>query len=490
MRSGFFQFIRYATLLLVCCANASARAQSVAEAEAALHSATDFFVNRVATEGGYLWRYSADLKKAEGEGAVDRQTVWIQPPGTPSVGMAFLEAYLLTEEPYLLDAACAAGTCLVNGQLHSGGWDYRIEFDPARRKRYAYRVDPPRPKARNVTTLDDNTTQAALRFLIRLDATLAMKDAKVHDAVRFALGKLLSAQYPNGAWPQRFDAPPKAAEHPVEKASYPDDWPRVWPAKKYKTYYTFNDNAIADTIDVMFIAGRVYNEPTYRAAAEKAGDFILLAQMPEPQPGWAQQYNERMQPAWARKFEPPAITGGEARGILQTLLRMYQETGQDKYLEPIPRALAYYRKSRLPGGGLARFYELQTNRPLYFTRAYELTYDDSDLPTHYGFKIGDWTDAVARQFEQVRSTPPKDDRPASSSPTGRPVVASPRLTKTLQQQAARAIASLDQRSAWVERGSLKYHGPDDNTDEIIDSRTFARNLLTLASFVAASRDRR
>ena len=47
-------------------------------------------------------------------------------------------------------------------------------------------------------------------------------------------------------------------------------------------------------------------------AAERAGGFSLLAQMPEPQPAWAQQYDARMQPAWARKFEPPAISSSRA----------------------------------------------------------------------------------------------------------------------------------------------------------------------------------
>ena len=53
-------------------------------------------------------------------------------------------------------------------------------------------------------------------------------------------------------------------------------------------------------------------------AARRGGDFILLAQMPEPQPAWAQQYNARMEPAWARRFEPASITGGESVGACRT----------------------------------------------------------------------------------------------------------------------------------------------------------------------------
>ena len=101
-------------------------------------------------------------------------------------------------------------------------------------------------------------------------------------------------------------------------------------------------------IDAMLEAARIYKEPRYLASAEKGGEFILLAQMPEPQPGWAQQYDRDMHPAWARRFEPPSITGGESQSVMRALMLLYRETGKRKYLEPLPRALAYYRRSVLP----------------------------------------------------------------------------------------------------------------------------------------------
>ena len=98
-----------------------------------------------------------------------------------------------------------------------------------------------------------------------------------------------------------------------------------------------------------------------------------------------------MEPAWARRFEPPAITGGESFGVMQILLELYLAYGEPRFLEPIPRALAWAKAAQLPDGRMARFYELQTNRPLYFTREYALTYSDADLPTHYAFKVGNRT---------------------------------------------------------------------------------------------------
>ena len=372
------------------------------DASQALRRAVAFFRENVSTEGGYVWQYSADLKKREGERKTGPTTIWVQPPGTPTVGLVMLEAYQATGDRYYLDGAKAAGDALVHGQLRSGGWAYRIEFSVKQRKRWAYRIEPAGLLKRNVSTLDDNTTQAALRLLMRLDEALRYKDSTIHEAAMFALDSLLKARHANGAWSQVYDKPPDPAEHPVKSASFPDDWPRDYPGHSYYwNNYTFNDNVLADMIDVMFLAARIYRDDRYRQSAKKAGGFILLAQLPEPQPAWAQQYNFQMQPSWARKFEPPAITGGESQGVLRTLLALYRQTGDRKYLEPAPRALAWFRRSRLPDGRLARFYEMRTNQPLYFTRKYELIYDDADPPNHYAFKVGDGTESIGRQFEKL-----------------------------------------------------------------------------------------
>ena len=175
---------------------------SPASAKAAMRKSVDFHRKNVSASGGYLWRFSPDLKMREGERKAGEETAWVQPPGTPTVGQAYLDAYRLCGERYLLDAAKETGYALVQGQLHSGGWDYRIEFNPKQRTKYNYRVNPVRENARNVTTLDDDNTQSALRFLMRLDQQLNFRDKKIHSCVEYALHKLLQAQYPNGAWPQ------------------------------------------------------------------------------------------------------------------------------------------------------------------------------------------------------------------------------------------------------------------------------------------------
>ena len=450
-----------------------------AAAARALRKGVDFFRQQVSANGGYLWRYSADLARREGEGKASATMAWVQPPGTPVVGAAFLNAYELTGDQYYLEVAGETAYALVNGQLRSGGWDYRIEFDPRQRRKYAYRVDAGSEDGRNATTFDDNTTQSALRYLMHIDKELDFQDKQIHEAVAYALASILKAQYPNGAWPQRYSEFPDAANYPVQQASYPDSWSRTWPKVDYRGYYTFNDNSMADVIAVMFEATEIYGDVKYRKAAEKAGDFIILAQMPQPQPGWAQQYDADMHPAWARRFEPPAITGGESRGVLRTLMFLYRQTGDKKYLEPIPRALEYYKQSELPGNRMARFYELKTNKPLYFTKKYELTYNDDDLPTHYGFITGVWVDGVEAEYRRVLRTDPNQLQPVKKKPNYR-------LTPAVAARAKAVVERMDKRGAWIEQGQLKYHGPDDSTRQIITTQAFVRNVGILSQFLAAS----
>jgi hypothetical protein len=436
-------------------------------ASSALRKAVEFFRGEVAVKGTYLWQYSEDLSKREGEGKATSTQGWVQSPGTPSVGLAFLKAFEATGDRFYLDAARETAHGLIQGQLRSGGWTYLIEFDPKAGKRFAYRGHGEAAKnPRNVTTLDDGTTQTVVRFLARFDRAAKGEDRKVHEALEYAIDSLLKAQYPNGAWPQGFDAEFKAENLKSKNASYPAAWPREWPgAGQYWRWYTLNDGALMSMIELMLERG----ETRCRAAAEKAGDFLLLAQMPEPQPGWAQQYDFEMHPTWARKFEPPSITGGESQGALRALLLLYRETGQDKYLEPLPRALAYLRRSRLADGKLARFYELRTNKPLYLTKEYELTYDDSDPPQHYGFKVADETEAIRREYEQLKT----DRKSVPSKP------------RNLEPQVKKIIASQDPSGAWVESGRLRHHGPNDRETKVIRTATFIRNIEVLSQYLTA-----
>ncbi len=78
----------------------------------------------------------------------------------------------------------------------------------------------PARKRRNISSLDDDQTQAALRFLMKLDQVLKFQDARLHEAVKLGLGAVMRNQFPNGAWSQGFDVP--NIDQPKDlKASYP-----------------------------------------------------------------------------------------------------------------------------------------------------------------------------------------------------------------------------------------------------------------------------
>ncbi|QDV43637.1 Pectic acid lyase [Stieleria neptunia] len=450
-----------------------AHADLTGEALAAAKKATSFLVEHVSTEGGYLWRYSADLKHREGEGVVKTSTVWVQPPGTPAVGQAFVKLYQATGDQQFLDAARAAAESLRRGQMRSGGWQAMVEFEPERRRRWAYRIDHAGSKAKDQSSLDDDKTQSALRFLIQLDQSLGFKDESIHEMTLYGLdGLLRRGQFTGGGFPQVWTAR-RDLDTPRLNANYPDSWPKTYPGhNEYWYRYTLNDHLARGVMKVLLLADQVYDDPRYRTSAIRLADSLLAAQMPAPQPAWAQQYNAQMQPIWARKFEPPAITTSESFSVIETLMMAYREFGDRKYIEPIPRALDYLESCHLPDGRVARFYELKTNRPLYFTLDYQLTYDDSNMPTHYGFQLQSKVPQLRKQYERIARLTPKQ---LAESAQKR------RQPKASVVQAI--IDRQDERGAWLSDEPMRYNrvaGPTIKMDVAVE------HLTTLADYLAAA----
>ena len=239
-----------------------------------------------------------------------------------------------------------------------------------------------------------------------MDQLHDFKRKDIHEAAQIGLEALIRAQFPNGGFPQGWDDVPSPRPNP-RKASYPEhDWRIEGRIKEYWDMYTLNDGLAGTVAATLIDADAIYKQPRYRASLARLGDFLVLAQMPQPQPAWAQQYSYEMQPIWARRFEPAAISGGESQDVLETLLLIYGHTGDNKCLAPIPPALQYLRRSLLPDRRLARFYELKTNASLYMVRRgkeYTLTYDDSSLPKHYGWKVVSRLDEIERTYNGLVS---------------------------------------------------------------------------------------
>lgn len=460
-------------------------------AREALDRAVTFYHDHCSKHGGYVWRTSLDLTLSEGEAETGPDTIWVQPPGTPAVGEAFLTAWHATGEHRYLDYAVEAAEALVQGQLQSGGWHYGVHFDAETRAEWGYRDNPDfrarrdRRNSTNITTLDDDTTPAALRFLAEVDRELNFEHAAIHEAVMFACDALLAAQHPNGGWSQNWSIYPEGTTeetHPVIAAGYPPEWSREW-LNDWTGEYYLNDNVAGRMIETWLLLYEVYDDRRYLDAARRTGDFLLLAQMPDPQPAWAQQYDEQMHPVWDRKFEPPAISGSESQMALESLIQLAEATLNDRYLEPVPRAIEYLRGSLLPDGRLARFYELETNRPLYFTTDYELVYHADDLPTHYAFIVSSRLDRIEREHDRIQYVIDAESADIAVVVPDEDEYSDEEITRLLRE-ANDVIAAMDERGAWVDDRSMR--GFDKASPEgVYQSETFIENVETLCRFLNA-----
>lgn len=475
-------------VLLVCCVPILASAQEkpiLERARKAMRKAGEYWATKVASYGGFVWEYSTDLTShRRGEsGDLPLSTNWVQPPGTPSVGMAFLKAYEATGEKLYLDAALNAGKCLVFGQLECGGWHYSIEHDPKQNKnRYWHLVRDMVPgveKLRNVATFDDDNTQSATRFLMELDKFV--DDPEIDAAIQRALQCFLNAQYRDGLWDGA--------------------WPQCYPPplKGYGRYPTFNDNTMNDCVRTMLAAYKQYGKSEYLESVKKCLEFYLRSQQPPPQAAWAQQYDENLKPAWARRFEPPAICGCESSGNMQLLMDMYIEFGDQRYLDAVGKAIEWYKRSRIGGteenGIWARFYELGTNKPLYFTRTYKLVYTDDDLPVHYSFKGNYGVNRCMRRYEEIKKYGRQYflDK-LSHSPTPEELAAK---AQSMTDKIQNIIAAQDDQGRWVQvvpkreqtrdkEGRIGYEVDEKTKIHMMYSQTFIANMQALASYISAA----
>lgn len=457
---------------------ASAQELTTETVTEAMREATRFYWEDVATHGGYVYFYDINLDRRWGEGEATKDQIWVQPPGTPTVGLAYLKAYQATGDQYFLEAARDAANALVYGQVKSGGWTNCIDFDPQGGRVSQYRNG--RGRGRNTSSLDDGQTATALRFLIRMDEALQFKDQRIHEATEFGLNALLAAQFPNGAFPQVWQGEPQP-DPPIVKPQFPDyEWRTEGRIKDYWNLYTLNDNVPGTVADTLIAAHEVYEDEKYLHALKKLGDFLVLAQMPKPQPAWAQQYNYDMIPVWARKFEPPGISGDESQETIKTLMLIYRVTGDRKYLKPIPDALDYLERSLLPDGQLARYYELQTNKPLYMQRqgkVYSLTYDDSNLPDHYGWKTRSKLPWFRQEYAKLAGREWKPSR-----------LNKPR--EVSQDDVQRILEDLDDFGRWVSvSDGQKYIGDNKFAKGFyyLSSEVFSTNLERLSDYLLTNK---
>ena len=93
-----------------------------------MKTATQFMMDEVSYNGGFVWEYLPDLSRSWGELEAKRTMAWIQPPGTPDVGHLLLDVYHATGDEYYYESAKKVANALIWGQLECGGWNYVFDF--------------------------------------------------------------------------------------------------------------------------------------------------------------------------------------------------------------------------------------------------------------------------------------------------------------------------------------------------------------------------
>ena len=500
------------------------------EAEQTMLKATRFMVEKVSTNGGYLWYYTPDLSRRWGEMEAYKTMIWLQNPGTTSVGHMLLDAYRATGDEYYYQAAAKAANAIVWGQSSEGGWNYVIDFagDKSLKQWYntigknGWRLEEFHHYYGN-STYDDNITSNAARFLLRM--YVIKMDPAYKPALDKAISFILKSQYPIGAWPQRYPL-----MYDFTKEGHPD----------YTSYYTYNDDVIWQNIHFLIQCYLTLGEQRFLDPIKRAMNFYLISQ--DGSGGWGQQMDMNLETAGARTYEPKALLPRNTTAIVLQLLEFYQFTGDRKFLNPIPAAIHWLEQTVLPADKTengrythAKFLELGTNKPLYPHRKgsnvkygyYYVDGSDENLLSHYGGKSYIDIQELKNEYKRVssmtaeeatRNSPLKEEAfNGVGIPQSYYDISYERNTKIPDESAVRTIIqSLDKENRWLvkhgmtsnpyigdgkkqepidayvktmvgdETDTSPYRDPSDN--EYISTGDYVKNMNGLINYVESTKN--
>ena len=289
---------------------------------------------------------------------------------------------------YQTDEAARIADQVLLYQKENGGWEKNI--DMAAMLTEAEKKTLPAEKHEG-ETIDNDATYTQIRFLGKIITASLLKKTppnnfpKYEESFNKGLDYLFAAQYANGGYPQFY---------PLRKGYY--------------THITFNDDAMIGVLKLLREVSKksedfaFVDEPRRikaEAAVEKAMPLILKTQVviDGKKTVWAAQYDEEtLKPAAARKFEPISLTAGESVGIVRFLM-LDSKPSQEK-IDAIEAAIAWYRANQIKGIRWvrtkgenavvkdknappiwARFYQIETMKPIFIGRDSVLHYDVSEI---------------------------------------------------------------------------------------------------------------
>jgi PelA/Pel-15E family pectate lyase len=259
---------------------------------------------------------------------------------------------------------------LISFQAPCGGWSKHVASDAARRPGMQWTSQSaPGTPARYLATIDNGATTGQIRFLAEVWRSNGRDDCR--DAARRGVDYLLAAQFPNGGWPQ---------VHPL--------------AGGYHDAITFNDDAVVHVLEILLAIGRgdaafacvdLPRRERAKAALARGVACILATQMVRDgqRTVWCAQHDAlSLEPVAARAMEPAAASGVESASILRLLMRLPDPSPE--VVAAIGAARAWLDAARIRGLAKtrrdgrtayvpdpaapdlwARFYDLQTGRPIF-----------------------------------------------------------------------------------------------------------------------------
>lgn len=271
---------------------------------------------------------------------------------------------------YSSDEAIAEADEIVKYQLSSGGWRKDMK-NTGESGSWA--------KA----TIDNNTTWGQTRYLAKVYNATGIEKYKESCLKGFDL--LVKMQYDNGGWPQ----------------IYQDDG-------TYHAHITYNDTAMVSVLRVMYDAAYKNGDFAFidstrqqqaKNAMDKGIDCILETQIEVngKLTAWCQQYDEfTMEPCSARAYELPSISSSESVSIVEFLRSLPDK--DNNIIRSINAAVNWFDSAKLEGVKWvsqdgdkvlvedasapylwARFYEIETNRPMFSDRDGGVYYDVSEI---------------------------------------------------------------------------------------------------------------
>jgi pectinesterase len=245
------------------------------------------------------------------------------------------------------------------------------------------------------TTYDNGSTYNQIAALATIYSVT--KTDKYRIAAEKGLDFILRSQYDNGGWPQYY---------PLEEG--------------YSRHITFNDGVFEGIMRLLkdirdrapqYSFVREDKRKALATAFDKGITCIIKSQINDAgQPtAWCQQHDEvSLQPAWARKFEPPSICNGESAGLVTFLMSI--DHPDKEIITAVQNAVTWFRDSRIyhirvqrvPAPRLVtpfrvsvtdmvvvsdstappiwtRYYELGTHRPMFCNRDSKVVYSLAEV---------------------------------------------------------------------------------------------------------------